>query len=103
MEFAQFHAVAYTFFSLFIAGVLLVFHNMRTQLLISVPELMQISAILKEHRGIEERDEKLAALLNMTPEALKIELEQRDRLELIAEKAATVAARLKATFPLNYR
>jgi hypothetical protein len=103
MQFSEFHAVAYTFFSLFIIAVLIIFSWMKKSILECVPELAQIADILKEHHKIEERDEKIAALLKMTSEELKVELQQRDRLELIGEKAATVAARLKAIFPLNYR
>jgi hypothetical protein len=103
MQFSEFHAVAYTFFSLFIVVVLIIFSWMKKSILECVPDLAKIAEILTKHHEVEERDEKIAALLKMTPDQLKIELQQRDRLELIGEKAAIVAARLKATFPLNYR
>jgi hypothetical protein len=97
-----FHPVAYTVLSLYVAGSIVVFYLQYRRIKENVIELETIPSILQEHSDIEKRDEKLAMVLGMTKEQFKIELEQTDRLALIGRKIASVTARLKAVFPINY-
>ena len=99
---AEFHVFAYTFLLCFVAGTVIMVHLWKRNLRESVWEMVEITEILENHKTIEERDARLAALLKMTQEELKIELQQHDRIELVAKKTASVTARLKATFPIDY-
>lgn len=99
---AEFHVIAYTFFTCFVIATVIMVSLWKKNTKESVIELDEIAEILSNHKNIEERDEKLARLLKMTTQELRIELEQHDRLELVAKKTASVTARLKATFPIDY-
>lgn len=97
-----FHPVAYTTLALYVAGSMIIFYLQYQRIKESVCDMVSIPEVLQEYNDVERRDEKLAMMLGMTKEQFKIELEQTDRLALVGRKIATVTARLKAVFPINY-
>lgn len=97
-----FHVFAYTALSIFIIIMLFIVKFWKDSVKESVNDLATMKEILERHKEVDGRDERLAMLLGMTQAQLRVELQQHDRLDLIARKTEIIATRLKSTFPINY-